>query len=82
MQVVQAFAAVQVLQPFEQGAQFPEEIKKLSLQSVQVDELDVLLQVEQFDGQSWGEASTRRSAIKKAIDFIINYLIDYKWNLV
>ena len=76
------FASVQALQPFEQGAQFPEEIKNLSLQSVQVDELDVLLQVKQFDGQSWGEASTRRSAIKKAIDFIISYLIDYKWNLV
>lgn len=46
------FAAEQVLQPFEQGAQFPVDIKKLSLQSVQVDELDVLVQVKQFDGQS------------------------------
>lgn len=76
------FAAEQFLQPSEQGAQFELEIKKLSLQSVQVDEPDVVVQVKQFDGQSWGEASTRRSAIKKAIDFIISYLIDYKWNLV
>jgi len=77
---VQVFAAEQVLQPFEQGAQFPLEIKKLSLQSVQVDELDVLVQVKQFDGQSWGDASTRRSAITKTIDFIISYFIDYKWS--
>ena len=74
------FAAEQVLQPSEQGAQFPVEIKKLSLQAVQVDELDVLVQVKQLDGQSWGEARTRRSAITKAIDFIISYFIDYKWS--
>lgn len=74
------FAAEQVLQPSEQGAQFELEIKKLSLQSVQVDEPDVVVQVKQFDGQSWGEASTRRSAITKTIDFMISYFIDYKWS--
>lgn len=74
------FAAEQVLQPSEQGAQFPVEIKKLSLQAVQVDELGVLVQLKQLDGQSWGEASTRRSAITKTIDFMISYFIDYKWS--